>query len=362
MEMFNCTVTESAIYSATKCMQSGRLSEGQRVADFERALQEQLGLSNPVCVNSGTSALHLALLLAHVGPGDEVIVPAQTFIATGMAVLYCGAKVVFADVDPITGLINPDHVATWLSCRTKAIVPVHWTGLPTDTDRLRAFGKTIVTDAAQSLGATYKGNVVGNVIQYDEYCCFSFQATKHLTTGDGGAVTMPETGSPAVWWNTYESARLLRWFDLSRGEPSVATSVGYKYHMNDLAASIGLGNLYGFKARLRRRQMIGDRYRAALRDVAGLTVPPLPTDRTHAYYAFTLSVENRDEFHRAMQERGVPCSTISRRIDRHPVFGGQRTDLPGVDYFDAHQINIPCHDGLSDTDVEQVIEAIKKGW
>lgn len=369
--MFNCAVTESAVYTASKCLQSRQLSEGRRVRDFEVELETQLGLRYPVCTNSGTSALHLALRLAKVQPGDEVILPAQTFIATGMVVLHCGAKPVFADVDPATGLLDPLSAAIQLSPRTRAILWVDWCGLPLWHQDV--FNATLgplphedapecylVEDAAQALGATCRGRPVGGVSA--DITCFSFQATKHLTTGDGGAVCC------TAKWDAGR-ARRLRWFGMDREEvtvmgerPSTVENVGYKYHMNDLAAAIGLGNLFGFKSRLARRQIIGARYREALQNVPGLKVPPLPPDRTHAYYAFPVLVERREDFHRVMQERGVPSSVISRRIDRHPVFGGLREDLPGTDHYDQHQINLPCHDGLTDEDVQQVVDSIRRGW
>lgn len=361
MEMFYTYVSWQARHIVNETLLSGRLSEGMLVKDFERGLARQLGLRNPVCTNSGTSALHLALVLAGVGPGDEVILPAQTFIATGLAVLYCGATPVFADVDPETGLLDYEDAAQRWTPRCKAFLPVDWCGLPCDRKAFVKLRPTpVVVDACQSLGATYRGEPVSD---WCDYACLSFQATKHLTTGDGGAVCC---GSA----DDVPHARRLRWFGLDREQPLVmgereflAEEAGYKYHLNDYAAALGLGNLPGFKERLARRQAIGARYRAELQGVLGLKLPRMDPDRTHAYYAFSVLVERRQDFHRALGERKVPCSVICRRIDRHRVFDkGQQRFLPGTDYYDTHQINLPCHEALTDEDVGKVIEAVKAGW
>lgn len=162
----------------------------------------------------------------------------------------------------------------------------------------------------------------------------------------------------------------MRWFGLDRTEeadlcderPTKAWEIGYKYHMNDFAAAMGLGNLEGFHARLIRRRWIGYRYRMELEGIPGLQIPLLPSDRTHAYYAFPVLVERRQNFVRELRERRVPSSVICRRIDLHPVFGGLRMDLPGTKEYDEKQINLPCHEALTDEDVGKVIEAVKAGW
>jgi len=364
MELFRTHVSPEAIKRATQVLRSAWLSEGRVVKEFEDALAKRLGLLNPVAVNSGTSALHLALALAGVGPGDEVILPAQTFIATGSVVLMQHAQPVFVDVDPLTGNIDPAAVARAITPRTKAIMAVHWAGYPCELQELNAIadcaGIPVIEDAAHALGATYQGRPIGSV---SRFTAFSFQAIKHLTTGDGGALCCRHDADAKI-------ALARRWFGIDRidSRPSELgeriydiTHVGYKYHMNDLAAAVGVGNLEGLDHRLARRQAIGACYRRQLAQTPGIELLRLATDRTHAYWLFTLLVERREEFIRKLAESGIPASVVHLRIDRHSVFGGMR-ELPGQQQFDARQVALPIHDGLTDDDIARVVEAIRAGW
>jgi perosamine synthetase len=318
-----------------------------------------------VTLNSGTTALHLALVLAGVQSGDEVIIPPQTFIATGMAVLMQGATPVFADIQYNTANIEPGSIRKKITSRTKAIIPVHWAGYPCDLDEIneiaRAHSLAVIEDAAHALGATYRGKLIGAI---SRFTCFSFQAIKHLNTGDGGALCClrPEDE---------KRARVRRWFCIDRDNstPSFlgervydADEVGYKYHLNDLAAAIGLGNLEVFPQVLARLREISNRYRREFSAVRGLTLLESKPDRQSADWLFTMLVERRDDFLRALQSRGVPASVLHQRIDRNSVFGGRRKDLPNMNHFNDHQASVPLHGGLSDEEVGTVIAAVKAGW
>jgi len=350
---------------AAETLRSSFVSEGTRVKQFETALSAELGLTRPVAVNSGTAALHLALAVAGVGPGDEVILPPQTFLATGMAILVQQATPVFADIDPETGNISPASIEEKITRRTRAIMPVHWAGYPCDMDEINAIadrhGLAVIEDAAHALGATYHGKPIGAV---SRFTCFSFQAIKHLTTGDGGALCCRDE-------EDYDEARRRRWFGIDReaARPSIlgerefdVDSVGFKYHMNDLAAAVGLGNLEAFPEMLARRQEIGRHYREQLADAPGVTLLRPDADRTHAYWLFTLLVERREDFIRKLKDRGIPTSVVHRRIDRFSVFGGRRGDLPGQATFEQRQIALPLHPGLTTEDIESVVGAVKSGW
>ncbi len=365
IDFFDSHIAPAAYEEVMACLKSGRLSEGKRVKRFEESLTDTLGFVNPVCVNSGTSALHLALVVANVGPGDEVIIPAQTFIATGLAVLMQKANVVFADCDPTTGNIDPADVARRVTERTRAIIPVHWAGLPCDMDELNAIAAehdlAMIEDAAHALGATYKGKAVGSL---SRMTCFSFQAIKHLTVGDGGALCCERDAE-------HVRARTLRWFGINRANSPTTelgerdydlTEVGYKYHMNDLAAALGIGNLTNFLDRLARRRAIAATYREALADTPGIRLLAAPVDRESAHWLFTFRCDNRLQLIRALKSRGVPCTVVHNRIDDNTVFGGVRDDLPGQVIFDAEQLAIPVHEGLSDDDVTHIIGAIQAGW
>ncbi len=365
MDFFHVHISPRSIELATRVLQSTWVSEGRKVKEFEAALAGRLGLRNPVAVNCGTSALHLALAIAGVGPGDEVILPAQTFVATGLVILMQGATPVFADINPLTGNISPASIAEKITPRTKAIMPVDWGGYPCDLAEINAIaeqhGLVVIEDAAQALGATYKGRPVGSISRFTG---FSFQAIKHLTTGDGGGLCCANEADA-------RAAFVRRWFGIDRAnsQPSILgermydiEAVGYKYHMNDLAAAVGLGNLEDFPQRLARRQQIGAYYRKQLGDVPGLQLLRLDDDRTHAYWLFTILVERREDFIRKLKEHDIPASVVHLRIDHNSVFGELRDDLPGQAEFNERQVSIPVHDELNDEDAGKIVQIIRSGW
>ncbi len=332
MEFYCTHISKRSVELATKVLESEWVSEGDVVVKFEAALAARLNVRHPIAVNSGTSALHLALAVSKIGPGDEVIIPPQTFVATGLVVLMQHAVPVFADIDPMTGNISSQSIAEKITPRTKAIIPVHWGGYPCDMDEINALARRhnliVIEDAAHALGATYKGKPIGAV---SRFTAFSFQAIKHLTTGDGGMLCCLDEEDAHI-------ARRLRWFGIDRrlDKPDILgervydlKSVGYKYHMNDLASAVGLGNLADFPARLQRRQQIGAYYRSELQGVAGVRLLRVDNDRTHAYWLFTMLVEQREAFIRKLASHGIPASVVHLRIDRNSVFGGIREDLPG---------------------------------
>ncbi len=365
MNFFHTHVGLKAIELAAETLKSSFISEGKLVRQFEQELSRLIGVVRPVAVNSGTSALHLALSITGVQRGDEVILPPQTFVASGLAILMCGATPVFADIQPLTGNIDPASVRAKITSRTKAIMPVHWAGYPCDMDELNAIaqehGLAIVEDAAHAFGATYKGKPVGSL---SRFTAFSFQAIKHLTTGDGGALCCLNE-------QDYLEARRKRWFgiDRERDQPSILgerqydlAEVGFKYHLNDLAAAVGLGNLPDLPANLARHRQIAQMYSETLRKVAGITLLDYQADRESSHWIFTILVERRENFVRALKSRGIPTSVVHQRIDRNRVFGGRRDDLAGQSFFDGRQIALPVHAELTDENIAAAIKGVTTGW
>lgn len=365
MDFFQTFISRKSIELAVEVLHSTFVSEGQIVKQFEGALSQRLGLFNPVAVNSGTSALHLALAIEGVGSGDEVILPAQTFVATGLVILMQGATPVFADIQYETGNIYPTSIREKITEKTKAIMPVHWGGYPCDMDEINSIAEeyniAVIEDAAHALGATYKGKPIGCI---SRFTAFSFQAIKHLTTGDGGTLCCLNR-------NDYNHAINRRWFGIDRAnsKPSILgereydiNSVGYKYHMNNLAAAVGLGNLEVFPANLKRRRAIAARYRDELKDVPGLVLLDYKNDRESAYWLFTVLVKRRTDFIEKLKKHGIPASVVHLRIDHNSVFGGIMPNLANQERFNEDQAAIPVHSGLSDDEVEQVIGAVKAGW
>lgn len=365
MNFFHTHISPRAVELSSETLRSGFISEGKLVRQFEEELNLVLGMVRPVAVNSGTSALHLALVLAGIEPGDEVILPAQTFIASGLAILMCGGHPVFADIQPYTGNLDPESVKAKITSRTKAIMPVHWAGYPCDMDEINSIadenGLAVVEDAAHALGASYKGRPVGSL---SRFTAFSFQAIKHLTTGDGGALCCLNEGD-------YEEARRRRWFgiDRLRHQPSVLgereynlETIGYKYHLNDLCAAVGLGNLQDLPDNLARYRQIAQTYQEGLQNVAGVTLPKYSADRVSSWWLFTILVERRENFILALKGKGVPASVVHQRIDRNTIMGKLNEDLVNQKFFDEHQVSLPVHVGLVDEDVQQIIRAVRTGW
>lgn len=365
LPLFNTFVHPSAAARVNEVLTTTFLSEGKLVKEFEASLSRELGMLHPAALNSGTSALHLALEVAGVGPGDEVILSPQTFIASALTVVQVGAIPVFADIQYENGNIDPADIAHRVTPRTKAIMAVHWGGYPCDMAEIRAVadqhGLVVIEDAAHAPGATYQGQAIGAI---SDYTCFSFQAIKHLTTGDGGALCARHP----------EKAREVfrrRWFGIDRANSPVnelgerdydLTDVGYKYHLNDYAAALGLANLTGFWERMERRRAVVARYDAGLAKVPGLTPFQHRADRESAHWLYGFHVGNRLEFIRTLKAKGVASSVVHDGIDNNTLFGGKRLELSKQRYFDATQIHIPLHDGLTDEQVDYIIQVINAGW
>jgi perosamine synthetase len=361
IEFFNTTIAPTAVDAVTKTLQSTRISAGAKADMFEQHLANH-GIANPVTVNSGTVTMHLALLAAGVGPGDEVIIPAQTFIATGMAVLYVGATPVFADINLYDGNISVDSIISKITTKTKAIIPVHWAGYPCDLDEINKiadeFNLCVIEDAAHAFGTIYKGNLIGSISQFTS---FSFQAIKHLTTGDGGALCCKNEQDANL-------VKRMRWFDIDRENTKTgflgervydAVNIGYKYHMNDIAATLGIENLKFIDNRLERVRNIAKIYEAELKNIPYIKLMKYKEDCLSSYWLFPILVDNRDKFINHMRKNEIPVSVVHQGIDDNTLFGGMRNDLPNQRIFDAQQIHIPIHDALTDEQVYKIIETIK---
>ena len=365
MNLFSTEISTYAIERVGEVLKSTFVSAGEVAIEFEKELSDTLGLVNPVSVNSGTSALHLGLEVAGVGPGDEVILPAQTFVASGLSILMTGAAPVFADIQYETGNIDPESIKEKITENTKAIMPVHWAGYPCDMDEINQIAKennlVVIEDAAHALGATYKGKPIGSI---SDFTAFSFQAIKHLTTGDGGALCCLNKLQ-------YEEAKKRRWFGIDRenSKPSILgervfdiEKVGFKYHLNDLAAAVGLGNLEEFPKRLKKIREIASIYREELSNVPGMELLDYKNDRESAFWLFTVLVENRMDFIRKMNAAGIPVSVVHQRIDRFSVFNGPLPGLKNQERFNERQIAIPIHSALSDDEIQRVVNSVKVGW
>jgi dTDP-4-amino-4,6-dideoxygalactose transaminase len=257
----------------------------------------------------------------------------MTCTATNGVLANRGAKIVWADVDPVTGLIDPSDVWQKVTKRTKAIMAVDWAGRSCDYHSLQLTGLPVIQDAAHNLFVDMSDDGVNR----GDYVAWSFQAIKHLTTGDGGALLAPP--------EQMERARLLRWYGLDRRSSAdfrCAQDIvepGFKYHMNDIAASIGLANIPHAEWIVEQHRANAAYYARAFHDAPGIMVPP--TDPRASWWLYTLLVEDRASLASYLSSVGIASSPVHRRNDEHPAFSSWRTYLPGVDAFAARELAIP---------------------
>lgn len=367
IRMFKPAVdVEAALANLRRVFEAGQLAEGPQADAFERRLSERFK-TTVVVVNSGTTALEMAYRLAGIGEGSVVISTPMTCVATNMPLLHLGAQIVWADVDPHTGLINPEDVAQLLKQRPEAtaIVTVDWGGLRCDYPRLRDAlaacdsPARIVEDAAHYIEQIYHQK--GGSRLAGDFVCWSFQAIKHLTCGDGGAVAIP--GDISV-----NRAKRMRWFGLMRGSGDIThaqeiETAGFKWHMSDVDAAIGLANLTELDKRLAKVHDHAATYYHRVKDHIGdrlLAIPPERGGTNYSAWLYTVLVSDRQAFQKHMARRGIETSVVHTRNDEKACFARfRRSYLRGLDYFSAHQISVPVGPHLSDDDAEVVAFALE---
>ncbi|MBN2560290.1 MAG: DegT/DnrJ/EryC1/StrS family aminotransferase [Phycisphaerae bacterium] len=345
------------------------LTTGQAVADAEQALAGYLNVAEVVCLDSCTAALHLALLTEDIGPGDEVVVPAMTFVATANAVLMAGATPVFADVEPDTGCVSAKTVEPHITHRTRAIIPVHLYGLLCDMEALSAFaadrGLILIEDSAHCIEAR-RGRV--RPASHGRSACLSFYATKNITCGEGGAMA---TNDPLL-------AERVRRLSL-HGITSTAAErygkryrhwdmeeLGWKYNLDDVRASLLLPQIQRLDPRWARRREIAARYDEAFATIDDIDVPAVPEPAWSARHLYTIWVnpERRDDILIGLQRRGIGVAVNYRAIHllRYYAkrFGHRRGDLPVAESIGDRTISIPLYPRLTDEQVDRVIGAVKE--
>lgn len=347
---------EGAVTAAAETLRSGYVGQGPRVDEFETLLKIWFGNANVLTLNSCTSALQLALILAGVGPGTSVISTPMTCLATNCAIRAVGADIIWADVDPKSGNISADDIHGRVRANTRAIVVVHWGGNPVDLDAVNAVaekhGLKVIEDAAHALGSEYRGVKIGN---HSDFVCFSLQAVKHITTVDGGLLLCKSE-------TDYRRGRLLRWYGLDRDAPAIdmrlasdVVECGFKFHMNDVAAALGIAQFQYVDDILERHRYNASYYRDALSDFEAAYEDK---NGRSAYWFYTLHVKNRDEFVSSMKKLGVEVSRVHRRNDHYSAFEDYKVLLPGLDGFSETMICIPVGWWLERADVQYVAECV----
>ena len=362
--LFHPHISKAALKEVEDTLSTRWIGQGPKVEKFEKMFQQRFTKGYPViAVGSGTDALHLAYLLADIKKDDEVVVPVFTCTATNIPFLYMGAKIKFADVQVDTLNIDVKHVKKLVNEKTKAIVCVHYGGLPCDMDELheiaRKYGIPVIEDAAHGLGATYNGIPIGAV---SDFTMFSFQAIKHITTGDGGLFTFKDS-------SLLEKSKRLRWFGIDRAAKQGGiwendiVEVGYKYQMTDLAACLGITSLNEFDQIINHRQKLFQEYVKGLKNVPGIKVIGTDLkDRTHAAWLCTVLVEKRVDLVKKLHDNNIESAQVHYRNDRYSIFGGRRNDLPNMDLVEDKYLVLPLHTKVSVEDIHHICDVIKGGW
>lgn len=338
---------------------SGYIAEGEAVYTFENRLGELIANPKVLALNSGTAALHIALSILNVGPGDEVISTPMTAEPTNTTIALTGAKIVWGDVDAATGLLDPNSVRRKITDRTKAIMLVHYAGMVCDMDEFNKIyeetGIPIIEDSAHCFGGKFAGKIIGS---NSRFTCFSFQAIKQMTTVDGGAIAFQNDEDMNV-------ARKLRWFGLDKKLPRLEndiTRAGFKYGMNNVTAAIGNIQLNHVLDIIEKYIANGQYYDEALKGTEGVTLVPYYSNTEPSYWLYTMRVENRSDFCKMMEGKGIMASPLHHRSDTHSVFASSRCELPQLEEWYKSFVHIPCGWWVDKETREKVVEAVKKGW
>lgn len=342
-----------------KVLYSGNIAQGEKVDLFERAFEKYIGRGYSLSVNSGTAALHIALILAGVKQGDEVISTALTAEPTNVAIKMVGAKIRYADIDSDTGNISPTSIEKNINNGTKAIIVVDYAGIPVNVKEIQTISAKydipVIHDAAHALGAKFFGLVTGS---HFPYTVFSFQAIKHLTTVDGGILQIASK-------EEFEKGKLIRWFGIDRKLSRLDNNIhlqGYKYHMNNVNATIGLVQLESINTIINAHIENGKFFDIALQNIPGIELLKYYSGSEPSYWLYTLKVENRDGFIKKLASYDIMASELHKRNDHHDYLNDFHQQLPVLDDFYAKLVHLPCGWWVGNQEREKIMNAIHNGW
>lgn len=349
------SITARERNAVMRTMMGNQLTMGSMVQWFEKALAAHLDVEHVITCSNGTVALHLALVAAGIGPGDEVLVPNVTYVATANAVTYTGATPVLVDIDPMTWTIDVHEAARKVTARTKAIIPVHLYGAPCDMDAIRALSLKhsliVIEDAAEALGASWRGRKCGTL---GNMGCFSFYANKIITTGEGGAVV---TNDAAL----AERLRLLRGQGQDPNRRYFHTVVGFNYRMTDLQGAIGYTQTQRLQELLKARRLVESVYFEELEDIAGHPVQ-WPTDTKTAPWLFTFCLDDeydRDDVMQQLAGRGIETRPVFVPLNQMPMYASSAC-FPVSELAGEQGISLPTHADMTPADAAFIASELRE--
>ena len=357
-------ITNKELDAVSKTIQSGWLTMGPKTIEFENAFRAYIESKFAISVNSATAALHLALNAVGVGIGDEVIIPTNTFIATAEAVVYSGARPVLCDIEKKYHNIDVNLIEKLITPKTKAIIPVHFGGNPCDMDEIKKiadhFNLKIIEDAAHALPSFYRNNKIGS---FSDVVCFSFYATKPLSTGEGGMVTTNNKkiaekvklqrlhGINGDAWKRYE--RDSDWY-------YEVIDLGYKYNTTDIQSAMGIVQLEKLEWMRDERKKIADKYIDAFAGKLNFIIENNKNESS--WHLFVIKIGNRDELHQKLKEKGISTSVHFIPIHKHPYyknrFSFNNENFPVANLVFEQSLSLPIYPGLGELEVEYIIKYV----
>ena len=366
-------IGDEEVAEVVDVLRSGWLTTGPKVKEFEQEFAAMVGAQHAVAVNSCTAALHLALEASGLREGDEVLVPTMTFAATAEVVAYFKAKPVLIDCVQDTLNLDPDRIEEAITDKTKAIIPAHFAGHPCEMEQIQSIARThglrVIEDAAHALPARYQGKMVGGIA---DFTCFSFYATKNITTGEGGMVTTDDPewaarvrmmslhGLSRDAWNRY-SAKGSWYYEI--------LSPGFKYNLTDIAAALGLAQLKKCDRFWKARERYAALYHEGFRELPEIICPQAASHVQHAWHLYVIQLDldrlriSRKEFIQRLQQAGIGCSVHFIPLHLHPYYrdkwGYRPHDLPVSSMVYQRIVSLPLYSKMTDADIERVIVTVK---
>lgn len=380
IQVFKPSLGQEELDALAEIFKSGWIGLGPKTAEFEKNFAEYVGAKYAVAVNSATAALHLACLALGIGPGDEVILPTMTFVSTAHAPMYCGATAVFVDVDPLTLNIDTSDIKRKISPKTKAVIAVHYGGHSCSMEEIWSIAKEhnlfVIEDAAHACGGEYKGQKIGGLSGTD-FTCFSFQAVKNLPVGDGGMITTNRVemvhilnrlrwcGIDKSTWDRTEEVIMEQSSGIRRfakyGWYYEVHELGYKYHMNDIAAVIGIEQLKKLEKGNNRRRQIASVYNNSFSSLDWIEVIKENKNSKSSYHNYVIKTPYRDELNIFLRDKGIATGVHYMPIHLQPYYRKKaKITLPVAESLWTKILTLPLYPDMSDDEVDYVIETLKE--